>query len=451
VLRKPSPILTRLLDQISLMPVIDSHEHIRATNGDLGQPYAEPIQMLATQYMGSDLWAAGASDAEIMLLQDPAVSTDAKWQLFSSLWAATEHTAYARVTKLVLRQRYGIEELTRTSLGRIAEQLPQHDAEYSLRVVEKANIQAIVSDALMPLPRDRPIRYFANPMLKTFLDGEWHAPALWHPVFNLPSFHEIRRWEFIDYVGKLAGAHITSLAEYEASVFALIKRSQVLGVVAIKDQSAYLREIDYDLPARDDAERLFNRLLMDPRSQLAWPEVKPLDDYLFHQFIRVARDLNLPVQLHTGHMAGIRNRVDKANAAHLAPVLELHTQVEFDLFHGNWPYLGDVLFLAKNYPNVKLNLCWLPIIDPLYAQEMLKRCVMTVPHSKIHGFGGDYWDAPEYSVAHLTIAREVIATALADLVESGWLEEEQAFHLAADWLYNNPNRFYRLGLPAYQR
>jgi hypothetical protein len=89
------------------------------------------------------------------------------------------------------------------------------------------------------------------------------------------------------------------------------------------------------------------------------------------------------------------------------------------------------------------------IIDPLYSQELLKRAVMTVPHTKISGFGGDYFTAPEFSVAHLTIAREVIAAALADVVECGWIEEEAAIEIAAGWLYNNPNQFYQLGLPAY--
>ena len=69
---------------------------------------------------------------------------------------------------------------------------------------------------------------------------------------------------------------------------------------------------------------------------------------------------------------------------------------------------------------------------------------MTVPHVKIHGFGGDYACVPELVTAHLTMAREVIAAALADLVESGWLEEESAICLAADWLFNNPNTFYGL-------
>ena len=127
-------------------------------------------------------------------------------------------------------------------------------------------------------------------------------------------------------------------------------------------------------------------------------------------------------------------------------MLELHHQVQFDLIHGNWPYMGDILFLTKNYPNVVLNLSWLHIIDPLYAKEMLERAVVSVPHSKVHGFGGDYHDLPEYSAAHLKIAREVIASSLADLVERGWLQEDEALNVAADWLFNNPNRFWKLGL-----
>lgn len=91
--------------------------------------------------------------------------------------------------------------------------------------------------------------------------------------------------------------------------------------------------------------------------------------------MRFAAELDMPVQLHTGHMAGVRNRVDKANARHLATVLELHRDVRFDLFHGNWPYMGDLLFLVKNYPNAYLNCCWLPLIDPIYAQELLVRSI----------------------------------------------------------------------------
>ena len=233
--------------------------------------------------------------------------------------------------------------------------------------------------------------------------------------------------------------------EYLEAVYEVFRRCVARGAVGIKDQSAYSRIVSYELAPRAEAERLFNVVLADPRNSLGWPDSKPLNDYLFHQYMRHARELNLPVQLHTGHMAGIRNRVSKTNAAYLASVLELHREVRFDLFHGNWPYLGDLLFLGKNYPNVALDLCWLHIIDPDYAAELLERSVLTLPHTKVHGFGGDYGDVPEYVAGHLHIARENIAGTLARLVERGWLEEGEAVSMAADWLFNNPNRFFDLG------
>ena len=449
MLRKPSTVFNRLLDRIGEMPVVDCHEHLTVPERDLAVTSREPIAFLTDLYMINDLWSAGASDDEIALLQAEDATTDEKWPLFHRLWTATEHTAYARVTKLALRDVYGIKELTRGSLDKVAEVLVQRDRSSYLGALSNAGVKAVITDVLFHLPMNSEIRHVTNQVLKDYLAGNFQLPETWHPVFPLPDFHEIRQREFVDSVAILARTGITSLEEYEEAVFELMRQARDLGVVAIKDQSAYRRPLSYDLPTRSDAERLFNRLLTDPRNQLAWPEAKPLDDYLFHQFMRSAAELGLPVQIHTGHMAVIRNRVGKANAVNLTSVLELHTEVRFDLFHGNWPYLGDLLFLGKNYPNVTIDLCWVHMVDPIYSQELLKRAVVTVPHAKIHGFGGDYWRVPELAVAHLSLAREVIASALTDLVEYRWLEEEEAIRIAADWLYNNPNRFYNLGMQSY--
>jgi hypothetical protein len=76
---------------------------------------------------------------------------------------------------------------------------------------------------------------------------------------------------------------------------------------------------------------------------------------------------------------------------------------------------------------------------------MMERAVLTMPHTKIHAFGGDCGDSPEFVAASLSIARQNISAALTNLVEGGWLEEEQAFVVAKDWLFNNPNRFFNLG------
>jgi predicted TIM-barrel fold metal-dependent hydrolase len=445
LLGKSSSVFNRLLDRISQINVVDSHEHLSGPDRDLKAIFREPILFLAAQYFISDLWAVPATDREVELILSEEATTDEKWPVFSRLWAATEHTAYARVPKLVLK-RYGVENLTRESLEVVREQLEKRDRSTYLRILEDAGIKAIVADVLFPFP-DLFISFFVHPELKSFLEDEFPMLEEIHPVFPLAYFHEIRHREFVDYAANLVQSNVTSLEHYEEVVFELIKRSRDRGVVALKDQSAYHRMISYDLPPRSDAERIFNTLLIDPRNQLAWPEAKPLDDYLFHQFMRFARELNLPVQIHTGHMALSRNRVEKANAAHLASVLELHSEVQFVLFHANWPYMGDLLFLGKNYPNVTLDLCWTTMIDPLYSIDFLKRAVMTVPHAKVFGFGGDFFYRPEFSVAALELAREVITSALYELVDRGWLQEEEATHIAAEWLFNNPNRFYGLGLP----
>jgi hypothetical protein len=431
-----SPLFNRLYERINEMPVIDCHEHL--TGPEARPTYKEPIAALLHFYVSQDLRSAGfdVTNEEVLRLEDHEVPTDEKWPLFERLWRATEHTAYARVTKLVLKNVYGEDELTREALDRVAEKLAEQTEEAYFRIIDEASIQAMLVDVLGWLPDG----------LGVFLDGKKTFPDKWRPMISLPGFHPTMMTQpTIDWCGSLADMHVTSLDEYLEAAFIVFKRCMERGAVGIKDQSAYERTLAYDVVPEAEAERLFNRVLADPRSSLGWPEGKPLNDYLFHAFMRFARELDLPVQLHTGHMAGVYNRVDKANAAHLASVLELHHEVRFDLFHGNWPYLGDLLFLGKNYPNVALDLCWLHIIDPDYAAELLERSVMVLPHTKVHGFGGDYGDMPEFVAGHLQIARENIAGVLARLVERGWLEEEEALRLAADWLFNNPNRFFRLG------
>jgi len=356
-------------------------------------------------------------------------------------WERSQHTAYARVTKLIMRDVYGEKAMSLAALERIGERLPERDPAYYRRMMKDANIRCVITDALGWPPGD----------FGAFLRGEQVFETGWRPVVPLPLFHVLQHHEHtardrrgIQQISEWADRPITSLDEFTEAVFEILRLAKERGALALKDQCAYNRTLAYDVVAKGDAEPIFNRLLNDANAVLGWPDAKALDDYLFHQYMRFARELDYPVQIHTGHMAGTYNRVDKANVRLFVPVLELHRDVKFDLFHGNWPYMGDLLFVAKNYPNVALNLTWLYIIDPLYAQRLLERAVMTVPHSKIHAYGGDYTDIPERAVAHLKLARHVIAAALANHVEKGWLDEEQAQAIARHWFFDNPRRFFAL-------
>jgi hypothetical protein len=349
MLHPSSDLYVRLLAEIEQVPVVDCHEHM---GGFECRPQgSEPIAALTAGYVMSDIQSSthAVPPQEVAArLQDPNVATDAKWPFFEPLWCATEHTAYARVTKLILKDFYGVDGMSRESLDSVARVLEHYDEETYFRTIDEAGISVLLSDVLgdwfAPLATG----------LAGYLDGTRTYPEKWRLLISLPGLHptSLSR-ERIEAIGGLVGRTPTSLSEFVDVVRIVIEKCKQRGAVGIKDQSAYSRVLAYDLVDGASAEKQFNRVLGDPRSVLGWPEGKALNDYLFHQYMRMARDLELPVQLHTGHMAGIRNRVDKANAVHLTPVFELHQEVRFDIFHGNWPYLGDLLFIGKNYPDLR--------------------------------------------------------------------------------------------------
>ena len=108
--------------------MIDCHEHAFAElfgpDGYARLPSpAEPITALTNGYVLGDFYTVGADYATCALLQDSAVPTERKWPIFEALWPKVEHTAYGRVTKLVLRDHYGEPELSLDALHRVGEQL----------------------------------------------------------------------------------------------------------------------------------------------------------------------------------------------------------------------------------------------------------------------------------------------------------------------------------------
>jgi len=425
-------LFKELFNKIEELPVVDCHEHILGPKREVTK--REPLASLIEGYVQSDLLSAGITQKELNILNDNEIETEKKWGIFEKFWKKIEFTAYAKVTKLIMRDIYGEEEISLQSILRIKDKIILPTEENYDSLLGQAHIEVILSDALSDFQT-----------LKNFIDGELDYYNKIRFLFPLPQFHnDVRSFDFVQSVGALLNRHITSLEDYLEVVYELLEKAKERGIVGIKDQSAYTRSLDYELVPRYEAERLFNEILSDPRNSLGWPEAKPLDDFLFHQFMNFAGELKLPVQIHTGHMAGIRNRIEKTNAVFLTNVLELYQDLKFDLFHGNWPYIGEILFLAKNYPNVYIDLCWVNIIDPIYSEELYSRAILTTPHTKINGFGGDYPDAPEYIVSHLKICRENITRALVRLIRMGWIDENSALEIARDWLFNNPKELFNL-------
>jgi len=411
------------------VPLVDCHDH----TGECGPKYADPIAMIHSGYFVSDFWSA-LSDADNAVLSDAKRPLEERWAVLEKGWKRTCHTGYAQVTRRVLRKFYGVEELTLEALRGMQDRLLDlTDAKTFDGILAEANIAVRLTDMW--------------PDIRKVLDGTLKLAPRARLVIGLPNYHRIASHDAVQQLVAPLNRTVTSLDQYLGACREIFEAHKRFGAVAFKDQSAYSRTLAYGNPTRGDAEAVFNWLMADPRRTASYPDgVRPLDDFLFHEFLRMARDMDLPVQIHTGHMAGIRNEIGKTNAVGLTSVLELHREVRFDLFHANWPYGGELLFLGKNYPNVAIDFCWANIIDPIYCQNLFRQALSCVPHGKIHGYGSDFAGSADRAWAHAQIARDNIAIALSDMVEIEYLGIDEAKQVARMWMFDNANEFFRLGL-----
>lgn len=169
----------------------------------------------------------------------------------------------------------------------------------------------------------------------------------------------------------------------------------------------------------------------------------PMQDYLVHLAIIEAEKRGFPVQIHTGLHEGNENIVSNSNPVHLANLFMEYHDAKFDIFHGSWPYCGELGALAKNFPNVYIDMSWMHIISPTKARTALSEWLDEVPASKILGFGGDYLMV-EGTYGHSVIARDNIVRVLAEKVDEGDYKLDQVKKYATWILRDNPKRLFNL-------
>jgi len=97
------------------------------------------------------------------------------------------------------------------------------------------------------------------------------------------------------------------------------------------------------------------------------------------------------------------------------------------------------------FPNVTLDLVWLPQLSRQAAIQTLDEMLDLVPYNKFF-WGGDSHFIEE-SVGSLEIAKDVVSEVLANRVNRGLLSEELARKIAAAVFRENAFEFFNLSRP----
>jgi len=171
---------------------------------------------------------------------------------------------------------------------------------------------------------------------------------------------------------------------------------------------------------------------------------KDVQDFLFHWIIEKAIENDLPIQIHTGYLAGNGNTLENSRPTKLNNLFLKYRKAKFILFHGGYPWTGEYGAMGKMFPNVYLDLVWLPQISRQAAVQAIDELLDLVPYNKFF-WGGDCAFIEE-SVGSLDFGKDVVAEVLAGRVERGLMSEDKARDVALKIFRENAIRVFKLDL-----
>jgi glucuronate isomerase len=393
----------RLRAELDTTPIIDSHEHLQRER-ELPTGQDVHIGRFFIHYANCDLVSAGMPAHDMLLLQnDPSLSPRERFTLLSPWYRKSWNTGYNEAVRIALRDLYGVEDLTTASVERLTDKMrAEIKPGFTRKVFDRACINYALTDSFGP-------KLIFNP------DYE--------PDNIIPVMHDHYTELNVQPLAEESGMDILSLDDYLEMIDRAFERYGKVAA-AFKVTRAYDRTLAFADVTKGDVESTFNRLLAyNDRPDRR--ELQALEDFILHYLCRKCGEYGLRMQFHAGLQEGVGNIITNSRAALMAPLFMKYSKTNFDIFHISYPYQEELATLAKNFPNVTIDFCWMWIINPAAGRRALSDMLDTVPANKIHGFGGDYIFV-EGAYAHAVMARREIARVLCEKVEEGRFSEDYA-------------------------
>ena len=434
---KGSRAFEEIYDHVKNLEIIDTHEHLPAFES-LREKNTDILKEYLTHYFNCDLISAGLSQSDYERVIDSDYPLMDRWSLVEPYWEAAGNTGYARALNISVRELYGIESISRDTIeqlnGKFMKSLePGH---FRLVLKEKSKIKVSL---LHDIPKENERIIFTSNLK---CDEEF-----FRSVYPVDACIFPQSAEDIERIEKEYGKKICCIDDWLEACEVLLDNALQNGAVALKSALAYVRTLLYKRVTNNEAEEDFNDIFrnrhMRTYMQQAFTVGSRFQDYMMHFVLRLANRKNLAIQFHTGLQEGNGNIVYNSDPSLLSNLFLEYPDVKFDLFHMGYPYQHVVSALAKNFPNVYIDMCWAHIISPHASINALMEWIDTVPVNKISAFGGDYLFI-DAVVGHQYMARKNVSSALAKKVEEDVFDTERAKKIAGQLFYENPCTIFSL-------
>lgn len=319
-------------------------------------------------------------------------------------------------------------------------------------------------------------------LLDDLLDEEIE-PSNWHDNFtNSPTTRIVR-------IEAVAEAQILQIASSERkpgeTVWnnfrqrfqdAISEALEDPNVVAFKSIVCYRTGLDVDPYSSDDLTlggSLLRTLDSGTTRSGFRVEDKPLCDWLVQQTLKAISfkkkaGISKPLQFHTGLGDNDMNLL-RANPAYLQPLIAQYSDADIVLLHSAYPYTREAGFLTSVYPNVHLDLGEVFRMVSREAQEkILRKSLELAPTNRLLWSTDGQFHPESFWLANRQFRQALekvsprlysshssyfpgadsgfVFQVLVEYVQHGDYTTPQAMKVAADVLFYNSNRLYKLNL-----
>ncbi len=342
----------RIKNAIEGIWIIDTHEHLQLEEAMLERVKTDTLDFthLFQHYIIDDLISAGYSPIVQQLVNNKRLPVRDRWEILEPFWKATSNTGYAKAEIITARELFGVSEIRSDNVEQLSRKI--HDSYkpgwYRTVLKDRSRIDLSILDVGHIEP-DHDLYYHVERFDKFIF------------VFSESEIKDL---------GKNYKVEIESLDDYILALRNAFQEGRNYGMIGVKSGLAYSRKIHYVNTSKADAEAVFKEVFSgNNEAPMDFERVKPLQDYMMHRILDLAEEFDLPVQIHTGLLAGNRNDIRNSNPTDLTNLFDTHPEVQFLVMHSSYPYGGELSVLAKNYPNVNIDMCWSQIISPSYCER----------------------------------------------------------------------------------
>ena len=417
-----------LLEAMAHMKVIDCHEHLLLPEKDRTDSQQD-VFTLFSNYMKHELFSAGLDaeqwrgegqfdfqGSEYNSFFDYNIPIEQRWQKFKPYWQRVRYGSYARAARLTAKIVYGFDDINDDTYKPLSEAIAAENTPgiYKRILYDKCNIHAALTQDYDLLERSFPLAIVVHGRKLT-------------QICDRSRLEEVCSEEDM--------AVPKTVDDFMALCRVFMQKWLDAGVVGMK----YFVLPHCPVPDRKAAQASLDKLL---NGQPLIPDERwfePLENLLMQYFFSLAGEYDLPIALHAG-MWGDFRLLDCKSLLTLAP---RYPQTKFDLYHLGMPYVRDSIVIAKNFPNVFLNLCWCHIISQVQTCSGIDEIIDQVPINKVFAFGGDYCRPVEKVAGHLYMAKEDLAIVFGHRIDRGLMSFDEAVEIIRQWFWDNPRQLYQ--------